>query len=72
MLAVYISLGVLGLLAFFWTCVRLWNWNRRSGRYACDLITLFKFLLYLCNSIANSIFIIIVAATLYWLIIYRG
>jgi len=72
LLAIYISLGALGLLAFVWTCVRIWIWNRRAGRYACDLITLFKFFAYTCNSIANIAFVIIVVATVYWLIIYRG
>lgn len=72
LLAIYISAGVLCLVAFIWTCIRLWNWNKRAGRYACDQITLFKFLIYICGAIANSLFFVILVGSLYWLIVYRG
>lgn len=72
LLVVYISAGVLIFLAIMLSCLRIWNWNKRSGRYGCDQVTLFKFLMSVCGYVANTLFFLVVLATLYWLIVYRG
>lgn len=67
-----ISVGVLASLAFIWSCIRIWNWNKRMGRFAVDFITLFKFLMFLIGSLANALFTIITISSLFWLIFYRA
>ena len=70
--AMWIAFGVLSGFAFLWSCIRIWNWNRRAGKYAVDLVTLFKFIMYAIGSMANVFGIVLVGISLYWLILYRG
>lgn len=72
MLVVFVLIGLFASMAFLWSCLRIWNWNRRSGRFAIDLITIFKFIMFLIGSTANAIFVVLVLTSLYWLIVYRG
>lgn len=72
LLGIYIGAGVLVSLSFVLSFMRIWNWNKRSGRYGCDQVTLFKFFISVAGFIANSLFFVIVFGTLYWLIVYRG
>lgn len=68
---VAIVIGVLTLLSFFWSMFRTWIWNKRSGKVAPDFVTLFKFFMIWCSSLGNVLFLILLALSLYWLIIYK-
>ena len=71
-LVMFICAGVLSGLAFIYSCIRIWVWNRRSGRFALDIISLFKFFMFLLGSVANCLFYTVIGWSLYWLIFYRG
>lgn len=68
---VAITIGVLTLLSFFWSIFRTWIWNKRSGKVAPDFVTLFKFFMIWCSALGNVLFLIMLALSLYWLIIYK-
>jgi meckelin len=51
--AIWISVGVIGFLAFVRSIFRTWIWSRRSGKLAVDIITLFKFLMFLISGLSN-------------------
>ena len=70
--AVWISLGILSFLAFLWTIIRIWIWSRRSGKIAVDIITLFKFVMYLSGSLAYVFCIVTIGVAFYWLVFYKG
>lgn len=72
LLAIYIGAGTLAALSIAISCMRIWNWNKRSGRYGCDQVTLFKFFISAVGFVGNSLFFVVVFGTLYWLIVYRG
>lgn len=63
--------GVLVLLSFFWAIFRTWIWNKRAGKLAPDLVTLFKFFMFWFSALANVLFLVMVAVSLYWLIVYK-
>lgn len=69
---VSIIIGVMTLLSFFWSIFRTWIWNKRSGKVAPDFVTLFKFFMFWCSALGNVLFIIMLALSLYWLIVYKG
>ena len=71
-LVLFIIIGVLSGLALVWSCFRLWSWNRRSGRFMCDIVALLKFVMFLVGSVGNILFYTLVGWSLYWLIFYRG
>jgi meckelin len=71
-LVLFICVGVLSGLAFIWSCIRIWIWNRRSGRFALDIISLFKFFMFLLGSVGSCLFYTVVGWSLYWLCFYRG
>lgn len=71
-LAIWISLAVLCFFSFVAAIFRIWIWNRRSGKLAPDMISLFKFVMFLCGGIANSFFFVIIGVSLYWLIFFKG
>lgn len=66
-----IIVGVLLLLSFFWAIFRTWIWNKRSGKLSPDLITLFKFFMFLISAIGNVLFLVLIGLALYWLIFYK-
>ena len=68
----YIALGVLSGLGFIWSIFEIYRWNKRAGKYAIDLITIFKFLMFLLGTIANCFSYLIVGTCIYWLISYRA
>ncbi len=68
---VYIIIGVFSGFAFIWSTIRIWNWNRRAGRYGIDCLFLFKYLMFLVGSFSNVIQIGILIASVYFLIFYR-
>ena len=51
----WISIGLFMLMGLIWSFVRTWNWNRRSGKYACDMIGLFKFFTFFSASVGERI-----------------
>ena len=69
---VYISLGIVCFFALVFSVIKCVNWNKRAGKYAIDLITIFKFVMILLNYLANSFYLIIVFTCIYWLIFYRA
>lgn len=71
MVIVGIVTGVFVLLSFFWAIFRTWIWNKRSGKLAPDLVTLFKFVMFWFSALSNVLFLIMVALSLYWLIIFK-
>lgn len=71
-LVFYILVGSLSGLGLFWSMLRTWNWNRRSSRYGVELLTLFKFLMFLVGSTANAILLSLLAISIYLLIFYRA
>ena len=71
-LAMWITAAILCAVSFVWAFFRTLVWNRRSGKLAPDLITLFKFLMFLCSAISNVFFLVLVAGSIYWLIFYKG
>lgn len=71
-LAMWITSGILGLFSLAWAFIRALVWNRRSGKVAPDLITLFKFTMFICSSLGNVFFLVLIAGSLYWLIFYKG
>ena len=70
--AIWISIGVISFVAFVWSIFRTWIWSRRSGKLAVDIITLFKFLMYLLSGLSNVFFIVTIGVSIYWLIFYKG
>ena len=70
--AIWISVGVIGFFAFVWSFFKTWIWSRRSGKLAVDVVTLFKFVMYLINSFANVFYIVMIGVAIYWLIFYKG
>ena len=72
LLYMFVIVGTIGGLSLIWSCLRIWNWNRRSGRFALDLIYLFKFIMFLSGSVSNAFFIAVVSLSIYWLLFYRG
>lgn len=51
--AMWIALGVLMFIGLVTSCVRTWIWNKRAGKYACDLISVFKFATFFFPSIGK-------------------
>ncbi len=49
----WISVGVLLFFGLVWSSVRTWCWNKRSGKYACDLVGLFKFFMFFFGAIGK-------------------
>lgn len=68
----YIAIGIFGGLGFIWSILKVANWNKRAGKYAIDFLTIFKFLMFLVNSIGNLFSIVFVSTCIYWLIFYRA
>lgn len=50
----WISVGVFLFLGLLWSFLRTWNWNSRSGKYACDLVGLFKFFTFFMSSVGKQ------------------
>jgi meckelin len=71
-IAVWVTVGVLVFLTFFWSCMRTWVWNRRSGKLTVDVITLFKFFMFFASGAGNAFFLMSVGLSIYWLIFYKG
>lgn len=71
-LGIWVTVGILGFFVFFWALIRAWVWNRRSGKLAPDMITLFKFAMFLFSGIANVFFLVLVSISIYWLLFYKG
>lgn len=69
---IYIVIGVLGGLGFVWSILQCWNWNKRAGKFAIDLISIFKFFMFLINTVANCFFLTIIFFCIYWFIFYRS
>jgi len=68
----YIAIGIFSGLGFIWSIFKVANWNKRAGKYAIDFVTIFKFIMFLFNSIGNLISIVFVSTCIYWLIFYRA
>jgi hypothetical protein len=71
-LGIWISVGVMSFFIIIWSIIRTWIWNRRSGKLAPDMITLFKFAMFTLGGIGDVFFVNTVGFSLYWLILYKG
>ena len=69
---VWISIGVLSFFGLLWSFIRSWIWNKRSGKLTLDAVTIGKFLMYLCSSIANVFFVVFIGVCIWWLIFFKG
>lgn len=67
-----IAMGVLSSLGFIYAFFLTWAWSRRAGKIAIDFVTLIKFVLHLCGSLANVFFVVIFGASLWWWIFYKA
>ena len=70
--AIWISVGILAFLSILWAIFRSWIWSRRSGKLAVDVISLFKFLMFLITGLSNVFFVVTIGVSFYWLIFYKG
>lgn len=71
-LGVWIAIGVLCFLSFLWAVVRTWSWNRRAGLTSPEILTLFKFIMFLCSGVSSSFLAVVIGWSIYWLIFYKG
>ena len=69
---IWISIAVLASLAFIWSIIRTWGWNKRSGKMSSDIVTVFKFLMYLSSSVGDVFFVVFVGVCIWWLIVFKG
>lgn len=49
----WIAMGCLFFVALVWTFLRTWNWNKRAGKFACDIVSLFKFISFFITGIGK-------------------
>jgi meckelin len=68
----FVTLGVLGFMGILWTLIRIWNWSRRSARFAADIVTFFKFFIFLFGFLSNALLLTLVGSSIYWLIFYKA
>jgi meckelin len=71
-LAVWVTVGGMSLFAFVYAIIRTWVWNRRSGKLTLDLVSLFKFFMFICSFLGNILLIVMLGLAIYWLIFYKG
>ena len=69
---VAIAIGVLSAFAILYSGFQSWTWNRRAGKLGIDFGTIAKFLLFMCNSLANAFFAVIFGFALWQLIFYKA
>ena len=58
-------------LAVLHAVLRTCSWYRRSTRYTVDLVVMFKFLLFAVGSVADAVFVVLLAASLYFQFLYK-
>jgi len=58
-------------LAVIYAMLQTWSWYRRSGRFTVDLVVMFKFMLFALGDVADAIFVVIFAASLYHQFLYK-
>ena len=63
--------GVMSSLAVLYAVLLTWSWYRRSGRFTVDLVVMFKFVLFALGTVADAIFVVVFAASLYFHFIYK-
>ncbi|CAF1526194.1 unnamed protein product [Didymodactylos carnosus] len=61
-----IAVGVLAGVGFVLALVRTWAWQSRSGKDIIDIITILKFILFLCGILGSVLFIVTASVSL-WL-----
>ena len=66
-----ISVSVMSSLAVIYAMLQTWSWYRRSGRFTVDLVVMFKFVLFALGDVADAIFVVIFAASLYHHFLYK-
>ncbi|CAF2915951.1 unnamed protein product [Rotaria sp. Silwood2] len=68
---IWIAFGVLAglgmILGFFRTII----WYSRAGLETIDLLTIWKFFLYICNILGTVFFIVMAGVSLWWLIFFK-
>ena len=66
-----VSVGVMSGVALLYSVLLTWSWYRRSGRVTVDLVVMFKFVLFALGTVADAIFVVVFAASLYFLLFYK-
>jgi len=66
-----ISVAVMSGLAVVYAVLLTWSWYRRSGRFTVDLVVMFKFVLFALGTVADAIFLVVFAASLYYQFLYK-
>lgn len=71
-LGIWIAFAVLAIFGIIIGFVKTWIWNKRSGRLTVDLITIFKFFMFINEMFAYVFFVILIGVTIWWLIFFKG
>ena len=66
-----VAAGVLCALAILHALLRTWGWSKRAGKVAIDIVTIVKFIVFVCAGIANVFFVVCAGVALWWLIFYK-
>ena len=66
-----IAMGVLSVVALVYSLFLTYTRNRRSGKPAIDFITLAEFLFYLCGTLADVFFAVILGFSVWWFAVYK-
>lgn len=66
-----ISLGIISVLSLFWTVFQTWGWAKRSGKRNIDIMTIGRLLIFACGSLANSFLLVILCASINWLVMFK-
>lgn len=66
-----IAIGVLSGFSILWSAIQTWGWSRRSGREVIDLAALGKLLIFACGNLSSIFFIVMIACSLNWMILFK-
>ncbi|XP_023223368.1 meckelin-like [Centruroides sculpturatus] len=66
-----IAIGVLSGFSILWSAIQTWGWSRRSGREVIDLAALGKLLIFACGNLSTIFFIVMIACSLNWMILFK-
>jgi meckelin len=65
-------MGCLYFVALLWTLLSTWKWNKRAGKFACDIVSLFKFVSFFVTGIGYCFWLGMVGVPLFYFIAYHG
>ncbi|ESN90613.1 hypothetical protein HELRODRAFT_70743, partial [Helobdella robusta] len=68
----WISLGVMMVVAFIATIIDTWSWSNRSGQVSINCLTLVQCFFIMSGHLANAIFIVLVPSSVWIFIFYKN